>query len=475
MGMTIKKVFVSISDLPERSLIPSILLGISLAAPVLNFQVSFLCLAIFYLIHVWYRFNSAKPFSANYYTMSFVFFASIAGFYAIIHASEFGGDGDMYRTMELIFIFCALVMMLDAVRYLSNIQTISTLLIAKTVLFLSLVFLIIRVAYLYVSGEFLNVSELFRLSGSRNKLISINPNHADNVSIFILLMLGWSLCILFVKRQSTIIWWVLGLGLIPLYGVIYVSTNSYGGFLALGAALFAVALFLALRQREYMPIAAVLFVFVFAALAAGIWAKQIESLNPLEQAKVFMSPGAITRLQESSCIDFDTYGNPKFSDEFEIMPTATFRLAIAINAIKIWKEKPVFGHGGYDADRFADEIKGTDDCILAHLSHTHNFYLDLMVRGGLFLLFMYAVLIGVALSSMTIIMFKVGKYQMLLLLPVLGYTVYLVIENFFDLSFTGADALIAILLNIAVVWGVIREDFEFDFLPIFQTQLSSFS
>jgi len=59
--------------------------------------------------------------------------------------------------------------------------------------------------------------------------------------------------------------------------------------------------------------------------------------------------------------------------------------------------------------------------------------------------------------------------------PVLVYVIYVITENLFDLSFVGSDALVAVLLNVAAIWSVTRDDAELQFLFAFRTQVSSVS
>jgi len=363
--------------------LPSVLLGISLAAPVVGFQITYVCLLVLYLIHISHKFTNGSGFRLNQYGVLFAVFATLAGFFALYHYAQFGGSGDMYRTMELVVIFIALVMVLDALRYLMNAQKLSTVLFAKTALVLVPIFLVGRVIYLLASDEIFSLADLLRIRGSSNKLIPLNPNHLDNVCLFMVIGLGWALYTLFAKKSSGIAWCLVGAVGIIFFSAIYTTTNSLGGFIALVAGLLACSAVVALRQPGYKTFAALVVLVLLAGLAAGVVLDRHSDLKVVAQAKVFLQPGSIERLTKNSCQSFYSDGRPKFEGEFGIMPSASYRVSLAANAIKIWSNRPLLGYGGYDAVQFATDVEGVSKCVVAYFSHPHNLYMDILIRGGI--------------------------------------------------------------------------------------------
>ncbi|MGI9350851.1 MAG: O-antigen ligase family protein, partial [Rhizobiaceae bacterium] len=133
-------------------------------------------------------------------------------------------------------------------------------------------------------------------------------------------------------------------------------------------------------------------------------------------------------------------------------PTISARLVLWRDALRIWLQSPFWGHGEYNPDKLIESYDNINSCNLRYFAHVHNFYLDLLIQGGMlfFLFYVYFVFLAYRLILRN---FEIDK-KWVLMGPALFFITYLVVENYFDMTLIWRAAMESNLMNFALLTGL---------------------
>ena len=417
-----------------------LLLGVALASLVLNFQITYAILLVIYAEHILHRLLVTRSLRLNRYGKLFLAFLGIGVFFWLAHYENAAISTEFQRTLELIFIFCAFFMIADAIRYNLNRFNINYALFGISGLMLLPTFALLKLSYEYLVGNIPFIGLMTVIRGRHNALVWINPNHTDDIFLFLAIavatfaILAWSR-----KKWRKIIIVLAGMGLAALL-FFFCNSQSYSGFVGLIAGLCALAVAALIQQfdarvRIFWGISTVLLVL------AGILAANSHSI--MGTTGVQNTPAACSLV------------SPENNPEVRSMAVSVIKRQIMFQtAMEIWKESPVLGHGTYDPDIFQVANPEIEVCVLAAFAHTHSLYSDLLVRGGLVLLIVYTLVILQTGNSIFSGYWQSRGNAKILFSLLLVYFVYLVVENFFDLTFIVSSHLKATLMNYVVVLSI---------------------
>lgn len=143
--------------------------------------------------------------------------------------------------------------------------------------------------------------------------------------------------------------------------------------------------------------------------------------------------------------------------EVRTLTTSAFaRLQLLEAAWFLWREKPIMGFGGLPRWEIAAAYDVPHENLFLSYTHFHNLYADIAVRGGLYLLTVYAILI----AALAVFLFRLGRLYWrgelgpTVFFPLFVFATYLLFENLFDLSLIDDDHQITVQCLFMVMIGM---------------------
>ena len=323
-----------------------------------------------------------------------------------------------------------------------------------------------------------------------------NRNHLDDLYLFqVFVSFQFLMFLAFFERLR---WHDLIAGgfLIVIYFAMFLESGSLGGFVGCVVALFVCSVCIIAATKNVRVASGLLLIAVLVSIAVftGVVGTSIQdrisrtfaqwnafSLQevltydreflgkcksgvptdkpalPADTAKAPIVVYGISVLRNGEVVDRAELRSlrPKARGDESVLradPTIGARLVLWRDALRIWLHSPFWGHGEYNPDKLIDAYDNINSCNLRFFAHVHNYYLDLLIRGGIIFLLCY---LFVGFLAYRLILRNFGAHKKWVMMsPALFFITYLVIENLFDMTFIWRAAMEVNLVNFAIMLGL---------------------
>jgi len=379
------------------------------------------------------------------------------------------------KTLGKLFFLAIFIFVVDAVAFQFKHFGVNTTRFAKLVLWCLFASVVVKICAVFLLDPQASF-ETMLWGVKRDAFLAgdLNPNRADDlflVHIAALILFG---SILFVYKQldwkTFCICLLLGVYLLLSF---YVSGSRAGQF-GFVVSLIAV-LSLYLLKRKVLVLLGFILIFplgigfvissdhpqVNSALEQMLgkkdWAHRNAKLENIEKSKSFIKQ------------DLDQFNNMRRSDiEIACRPLTydyhqtkhpflsfsnSVRVALWADGTEVWLQKPLLGHGEYDHIKLVKAYDFLSKCHVLSFSHIHSFYLDLLIRGGVFALAIFVVTF-IYLFYLILKHINLNHRSGLIGIAPVFYFTYLVVENLFDLTMIHNTEIMMITLLFAVICGI---------------------
>ena len=323
-----------------------------------------------------------------------------------------------------------------------------------------------------------------------------NRNHLDDLYLF-QVFVSFQL-LMFIAFFERLRWYdvVAGGFLITLYFAMFLESGSLGGFVGCVVALFVCSVCIIGATKNVRVASGLLLIALLVSVAVftGVVGTSIQdrisrtfaqwnafSLQevltydseilgkcksglptgkpalPADTAKTPITVYGFSVLRNGKVVDRANLMSlqPKLNEDEAALradPTIGARLVLWRDALRIWLHSPVWGHGEYNPDKLIKAYDNINSCNLRFFAHVHNYYLDLLIRGGVIFLFCYLI-VGFLAFRLILRNFGADRKWVIMSAP-LFYVTYLVIENLFDMTFIWRAAMEVNLVNFAIMSGI---------------------
>ncbi len=373
-------------------------------------------------------------------------------------------------------------MIVDAVRFQIAHYKFSIINFARFALILMLVSLLLKIGWIYLAGDGIEMANFFQIVNREIQLVDLNPNHADNVVIFQIALICWIVLTLAEYKDVKLKNLIIAATVCSYMVFLLIVVNSRAAFLGIFFA-FMVAVIMNIKRMSLVGILLILcglisiVIFVPEAVKSRIEIGSIQLHRIFNQLQIEPRNTILTRQQDAElrseiieilsndgatkstaqrilelCYNGDFAGG--LTDKYKIDPSISYRLFLTLDGYNLWKEHPYFGHGKYDKIALIKNYSAVDACRIGYFSHLHNHYSDLTVRGGIFVVSIFLILSGLLFYLLLVDRSECNKRNSFRYLPVLMYFSYLYFENFFDISFHRYAPLSAILFSLSVILSI---------------------
>ena len=415
---------------------------------------------------------------------------------AIVHLDLLENSANEYgKTLFKIGVFGVFLLIVDAVAFQFNYFKISPEKFARIVIYAVFLSVILNFIWTIFAHPNVPLLELF-LGGYRKSYLGLmlNSNHADDLFVLQITILLFCNSVLLAngKKDPQILF------LSALFILYFIYTigilGSRGGLIGLLVGLAFVVLLLAAKMNwKASAIYLVVMIVVLAMLPQKHYNRLINNLSVTSFIKVLEKKPQLIVEQKAKELNKQINGQSKSIQVKPVKPTkdksqvdttkparvesakalvcdfekmvinngqtgsfdksSNTRILLWVDGFYAGLQKPIFGHGEYNKHKLIDDYELKSPCKIKHFSHIHNFYLDLFVRGGGFLV---VVFVGLSIFLMYLLLqviFSKEQYN-LVVVPIIVHLIYLFIENIFDLTFFRTSELLNVLLCIATLCGV---------------------
>lgn len=421
---------------------------------------------------------------------------------AVVHFGLLKSSANEYgKTLFKIGIFGVFALVVDAVAFQFNYFKISHVKFVKVLIYAVFLSVILNFIWAIVVHPNVPLIDLF-LGGSRRSFLGlmINANHADDLFVLqITILLFCNSVLLASGKKEPIMLFISALFILYFIYTIGVL-GSRGGLVGYLVGLVLVVLLLAASKNlksSAVYLSLLISVFVFMPqkhytrlvnnLSISDFVKNLEndtkikpvqpklnitSQNNLAPNKNFQN--LVKNLEQKASKPSKLTANkptqkklktPKvekcnmkemiFGDDEKggLDKSSKHRISLWVDGFYAGSQKPIWGHGEYNKHRLVDDYELKSPCNIKYFSHMHNFYLDLFIRGGVFLVVVFVGLAMFLMSLLLRVLISNNQYN-LVVVPIVAHLIYLFISNVFDLTFFRTSELLNVLLCVAVLCGI---------------------
>ncbi len=456
---------------------PELFLATCLVSLIYSPAFAMLILAVFYLVH----FNSLLRVERTPIRRNFLYgFLASIGLVLLqlingLHVGHFDLAGIIYENRYYYVSFLAFFPLLDFVYCVSRSHRLNVRLLQDYILAGVCIATFLVLAEKFLFGSPLNgLNGLLEFFSSRRvgerSFATLNQNHQDDFYIYVVVLLVWTSLLKSRMAAGNRYETFLVAALTAMFFLMFLTGGSRAGLAGFAAGIIFLASLVFLKQRRILSISALSFLMILpipdllpagpgsvpgSVLSPDRNANQsfLQPLHTISQQSTPLSPDASDAASDKpktpgrtpSWVLCDLESGVATSYALKD-PSIILRLEIYRIAWGMWLERPILGHGGYDNRALAEGMSERDTCITHYLSHVHNQYLDLAVRGGILMFLMY---LGMTLYMLISLVrtYAESRKTWHHALPLIGYVVYILVENLFDANFARNDYLMAINLG----------------------------
>ena len=296
-------------------------------------------------------------------------------------------------------------------------------------------------AYVAISPE-VDHARLFDFSNRRSSgLVTRNVNMADDVYFFLICsILAFSIFCRIQLKYRVILFGVLAILAVYFLAMI-MQGQSRGGWLGILAGSGFVMLYAAALKR-YVPILIVTVLLVPLLLVRG------ETLLNRLSFESELRQQVWSQIRETGTIDLDSL------QEKDGVSTYS-RILSYKNGWDLFTLHPYVGHGWFVPEKMTHMVTYPD--LMVKIRHLHNFFLDIAVRQGVFIMLVYLglILIPVAFLIRTSFLHRRDSRFFYFCSIYLAFSIYLFVENLTNLTFIRSDPGVRIQYILMGIYGLI--------------------
>jgi len=378
------------------------------------------------------------------------------------------------KTLGKMAFFAVFIFIVDAVSFQFRIFKIDAGMFAKYCIWVISLSLVLKIITVYASSPPSSIMNVIFGSGRIAYLSGeLNPNRADDLFLIHLASLVFCDVILIsnnkLEWRTAILSIAVGCYLLTSFYV----TGSRAGYVGFAAGFVLVlGLFLACNKRLFWVSAAVLLVAgLFLITNSSVYEypqKLMASIEQNTQSQIIdeekkaaalilvnQNSDALKKINRRDVLNacLPVLREYHKANEPYLSFSNNSRLALWKDGVQISKQKPFFGHGEYDHIKLVEAYDFVSRCHILSFSHIHSFYLDLLIRGGVFMLAVFVFLLAYFFFMLLKVAKLNNKTMLIGSMPVF-YLTYLMVENLFDMTFIYNTQLYGFALSYAVMCGI---------------------
>jgi len=330
------------------------------------------------------------------------------------------------------------VMILDAVYSLSRYYKIRI----RDVAIVFMLAILTGLLLYAISLPSVELEEMFAAKTLRKSFLVVrNVNLADDVYFFLSCSLLAAAFYLRNRLSFKIAIFAVSAAVIALFLVLVIQGQSRGAWLGIICGIAFVLASSIYYRRFLVPLLALIAIITIATVNINVIAKRLSTEGALFSE-------ILDQWRSQGTLDISKLDSSKKSSTF-------YRLEAYENAWVLFKLKPWFGHGGFDTEKLKPLVPHKE--TLVHVHHSHNILMDVTLRQGIGVGIVYLALIFLPIVLLLRLVNRRNKDTKLYYCGsiFLAYSIYVLIENMFDLSFIRSDPGVRILYMLMAWCGLL--------------------